>query len=77
MTELRRFKFATALVQVLEKIESKDKGKYDTFYWHSKAETIIDKVALMVMYLNQSILQLYQTYKKILGKVQTGLLIQS
>ena len=33
----------TALVQVLEKIESKDNGKYDTFYSHSKAETIINE----------------------------------
>ena len=31
------------LVFVLKKIESEDKIKYDTFYLHSKAETIANK----------------------------------
>ena len=31
------------LVLVLKKIESEDKIKYDTFYSHSKAETIINE----------------------------------
>ena len=33
----------TALVLVLKKIESGDKTNYDTFYLHSKAETIINE----------------------------------
>ena len=31
----------------------------------------------LIIFLNQFILQLYQTYKKILENVQAGLLIQS
>ena len=41
LTKLRGFKFMTALVSVLKKIESEDKTKYETFCSHSKAETII------------------------------------
>ena len=33
----------TTLVLVFKKIESEDKTKYDTFYTHSKAETITKK----------------------------------
>ena len=43
MTELRGFKFVATLVLVFEKVESDDKTKYDTFYSHSKAETIINE----------------------------------
>ena len=43
LTELRGFKFVTTLVLVFRKIESGDKTKYDTFYSHSKAETIINE----------------------------------
>ena len=43
MTELRGFKFVPTLVLVFEKVESDDKTKYDTFYSHSKAETIINE----------------------------------
>ena len=39
--ELRGFTFVTTLVFVLKKIEDEDKTKFDTFYSHSKAETII------------------------------------
>ena len=42
LTKLRGFKFVTTLVLVLKKTESEDKAKYDTFYLHSKAETIIN-----------------------------------
>ena len=42
LSELRGFKFVTTLVLVLKKIESEDKTKYDRFYLHSKAETIIN-----------------------------------
>ena len=41
MSELRGFKFVTTLFWVFKKIESEDKIKYDTFYSHSKVETII------------------------------------
>ena len=53
----------TALVLVFENIESEDKTKYDTFYSNSKAEIIINET--LMMYLNQSILKLYQTYKNL------------
>ena len=43
MTELRGFKSVTKLVLVLKKVESDDKTKYDTFYLHSKPETVINK----------------------------------
>ena len=33
----------TTLVFVFKKIESEDKTKYDTFYSHSKAETITNE----------------------------------
>ena len=43
MTHLKRFKFVIVLVLVLKKIESDDPTKPDTFYSHSKAETIINE----------------------------------
>ena len=43
LTELRAFKFVATLVLEFKKIESDDKTKYDTFYSHSKAETIINE----------------------------------
>ena len=58
-----------------KKIESDDATKYTTFYSNSKAKTVINVVTLMI-YLNQSILRLYQTYKNTLEKFQVGLLIQ-
>ena len=72
LTQLTGFKFVTTLALVFKKIESEDKTKYDTFYSNSKAEILSIKVTLM-MCLNQSILQLYQTYKNL----QDGLLIES
>ena len=56
----------TILVLVFKKIESEDKIKYDTFYSSSNAETITNEsyIALM-LFSNQSILQLYQTYKNL------------
>ena len=41
LINLTWFKFVTTLVLVLKNIESEDKTKYDTFYSHLKAETII------------------------------------
>ena len=43
LIKLRGFKCMKTLVLVLKKIESEDKIKYDTFYLHSKAETIVNK----------------------------------
>ena len=42
MSELRGFKFVTALLLELKEIESHDATKYSTFYWNSKAETTIN-----------------------------------
>ena len=54
----------TKLVLVFKKIDSKDKTKFDNFYSSSKAETIVNE-SDSVMCLNQSILELYQTYKNL------------
>ena len=43
MNQLRGFKFAKTLVLVFEKIEGKDKTKYDNFYSSSKVEVIINE----------------------------------
>ena len=43
LTQLKGFKFKTMLYSVLENIESEVKTKYDTFYWNSKAELIINE----------------------------------
>ena len=43
MTQLQGSKFVTTIVLVFQKIESKDKTKYDNFYSSSKAEIIINE----------------------------------
>ena len=43
MNEVRGFKFVKILVLVLKKIEYEDKTKSDTFYLHSKVETVLEK----------------------------------
>ena len=43
MTQLKGFKFTTALALMFKKIESEDKTKYDTFYSRLKAETITNE----------------------------------
>ena len=74
LSELRGFKFVTALVSALRKIESEDKTKYDNFHSGSKGEInnyqSIDDVF-------ESMLQLYQTYKNLYEMFQAGLLIES
>ena len=45
------------------------------FIQTQKQKKLLMKVTLM-MYLNQFMIQLYQTYKKLLEIVQVGLLIQ-
>ena len=59
--ELRWFKFVTTLVLVFKKIESDDKEEFDKA---QKPKQLSMKVTLM-MCLNQSILQWYQTYKNL------------
>ena len=49
---------------MFKKIKSDDKTKYDTFYSSSKAETIINESGIDD-YLDQAIIQLYQTYKNL------------
>ena len=43
MTELRGFKFVTALVLVLKKIESDYETEHDIFYSHSNVETVFNE----------------------------------
>ena len=43
LPQLRGFKFVRTLVLVFTKNDSEDKTIYDTFYSHSKAETIINE----------------------------------
>ena len=59
------------LVLVFKKIEIEDKTKYDTFYTHSKAETIINEDDIDDVFT-----QLYQISKKYLVK-DSGWIIDS
>ena len=43
LTQLKGFKYVTALVLVFKKTECEDRTKYDTFCLHSKGETIINE----------------------------------
>ena len=43
LIQLKGFKFVTTLVLVFKKTESEYKIKCDTFYSHSKAETIVSE----------------------------------
>ena len=43
MTQLKGVEFVKLLVLVFKKMESESKTKYETFYLHSKAETIINE----------------------------------
>ena len=64
------------LVLVLQKIESKDKTKYDNFYSNSKAEIIINESDIENVFKS-----IYTTVisniQKSSRKVQDGLLIQA
>ena len=66
----------TTLVLVFKNIKSKDITKYDTFYSSSNPEIIIYESDIDDVFLS-----IYTTItsnkQKSLGKVQTGLLIQS
>lgn len=59
-----KFPFEVRLKLVLEfqKIENDDKTKHDTFYWHSNAETNINKIDIENSFKSIDI-QLHQTYK--------------
>ena len=46
------------------------------FIWTQEQKQLLAKVTMM-MYLNQSIVLLYQTHTKIKEKIQVGSLIQS
>ena len=43
LTELRGFKFVTAIVLVSQKIESDDKAKYGIFHSNSKSKIVINE----------------------------------
>ena len=46
-----------------------------SFFILTRDQKLLSMKATLMMYLNQSIIQLYQTYENILEKVKTGLLI--
>ena len=73
LTELREFEFVTTLILVFGEIT---KESMTLFVQTEKEKLLSMKVTLMV-YLNQSILQLYQTYQHLYENVQAGLSIQS
>ena len=76
LTQLRGFKFVTALVLVLKKIKSEEKTEYDNFYSSSKAEIIFNNNE--IDYVFQSIYTTVITSKqKSLGKGSGWILIQS
>ena len=63
----------TTLVLESKKIEIDEKQNMTLFIHTQKQKQLLMKVTLM-MYLNQSILRLYQTFKHFQEKVQAGLL---
>ena len=76
MTQLKDFKFVTALVLVFKKVESENKTKYDTFYSHLKARTITSKSDIDDVF--QSIhTTIISNIEKSLEKGSTESLIQS
>ena len=64
------------LVLVLQKIESKDKTKYDNFYSNSKAEIIINESDIENVF-KSIYTTIISNIEKSSGKVQDGLFIQS
>ena len=52
------------IVLDFKNIENDDETAYDTFNYSQKLKQLLMKVILMI-YLNESILQLYQTYKSL------------
>ena len=76
MSEVRGFRFVITLVLVLQKIESKDKTKYDNFYSNSKAEIIINESDIENVF-KSIYTTIISNIQKSSRKVQDGLLIQS
>ena len=76
MSEIRGFRFVITLVLVLQKIESKDKTKYDNFYSNSKAEIIINESDIENVF-KSIYTTIISNIQKSSRKVQDGLLIQS
>ena len=76
MSEIRGFRFVITLVLVLQKIESKDKTKYDNFYSNSKAEIIINGSDIENVF-KSIYTTIISNIQKSSRKVQDGLLIQS
>ena len=77
LKELKGFKFVRALVLELKKKKKKMMIKQNIapFIQTQKQKHLLMKVTLM-MYLNQSIVLLYQACRSLEQKVQVGLLIQ-
>ena len=75
LTKLRQFKFATTLVLVLKKIESESATKYDLFYWHLKAETVINESDIDDNVFKSIYTKVISNIKKLLGK-GSGWIIQ-
>ena len=71
MIELKGFKFVTTLILEFKKIENYDKTKYDTFYLHSEAETIINETDTDDVFKS-----IYTTIISNIQKIQVGFLIQ-
>ena len=74
-SELGELKFETKLVLEFKKIEGDDLTRFNTFHSISKQKQLLMK-AILMMYLNQSIVRFYQTYKNHLEKVSARLLIR-
>ena len=74
LTKLKGFKLMTTLVVEFKKTKNDDNAK--PFIQTQKQKQLLMRVILM-MYLYQFIVRLYQTYKNLKEKVLAGLLIQS
>ena len=74
LAELREVEFLTRFAFRMQKVIKKE--NMALFSRTQKQKQLLIKVILM-MYLNQSILQLYQTHKNLLENIWVGLLIQS
>ena len=76
LTEFSRFTFVATLILLFKKRESDDK-KSMTLFNQTQKQKYLSMKAILMMYLNQYILKLYQTHKSLYEKAQAGLLIQS
>ena len=74
LTKLKGFKLMTTSVVEFKKTKNDDNAK--PFIQTQKQKQLLMRVILM-MYLYQFIVRLYQTYKNLKEKVLAGLLIQS